>query len=134
MKIRKYLNSDSKYIVKILKLNNQYDYPDIEGPRAMERVVKCKAAMSFVAVIDNRIVGCVKAVYDGSRAIIHLLSVHPSYQNKGIGSALLSAIEDKFKKRGASTVAVTATNKSVSFWKKKDFKRLPVFLMLKRIK
>jgi GNAT superfamily N-acetyltransferase len=131
MKIRKYHKTDSKYIVEILKLNNQYNYPHVEGPDAMNRVAKCDAAISLVADMDNHIVGYIKAVYDGSRALISLLSVHPDYQKKGVGSALLSAMENELKKRNAPGTTVSVTEESVSHWEKKGFKRLPVFLMLK---
>lgn len=131
MKIRKYEKSDSQHIVKILKLNKQYDYPDIEGPEAMNRVAKCDAAISLVAEIDNRSVGYIKAIYDGSRALIHLLSVHPDYQNMDVGSALLSYMEDELKKRGSPGIAVSVTDESTGYWEKKGFKRTPVFFMLK---
>ncbi len=131
MKIRKYKKSDSEHIVEILKLNKQYGYPRIEGPEAMSRVAKCGAAIILVAEIDNHIVGYIKAIYDGSRALIHLLSVHPKYQDRNIGGALLVATENELKKRGAPSVSVSVTIKSMRYWEKKGFKRIPVFLMLK---
>ncbi len=131
MKIRKYNELDSKNIVEILKLNKQYDYPNVEGPDAMNRVAKCDAAISLVAEIDNRVVGYIKAIYDGSRALIHLLSVHPNYQNIGVGSVLLKAVEGELKKRGAPGATISVTDESVGYWEKKGFKRIPVFLMLK---
>ena len=131
MKIRKYGELDSQYIVEILKLNKQYDYPHIEGPEAMNHVARCNAAISLVAETDNRVVGYIKGIYDGSRALIHLLSVHPDYQNVGVGSALLLAMKSELKKRGAPGTTVSVTDKSVGYWEKKGFKRLPVFLMLK---
>lgn len=131
MKIRKYNQSDSEYIMEILKLNKQYDYPEVEGPEAMDRVAQCKVAIPLVAEIDNKIVGYIKGIYDGSRALIHLLSVHPDYQKEGVGSALLKAMEDELKKRGSPTASVTVSEKSVGFWEKKGFKRSPVFVMFK---
>lgn len=131
MKIRKYNKLDSQYIVEILKLNKQYNYPHVEGPDAMNRVAECEAAISLVADIDNCVVGYIKAIYDGSRALITLLSVCPDYQNGGVGSALLSAVEDELKERGAPGTTVSVIEGSVGYWEKKGFKRLPVFLMLK---
>jgi hypothetical protein len=50
---------------------------------------------------------------------------------KGIGGALLTAVEDELKKRSAPGTTVSVTDKSVEFWEKKDFSRIPVFLMIK---
>lgn len=131
MIIRNYNESDSGSIVEILKLNKQYDYPNMEGPNAMNRVADCDAAISLVAEADIGVVGYIKAIYDGSRSLIHLISVHPDYQNKGVGSALLKTVEDELKKRGAPGTTVSVTDKSVEFWEKKGFTRIPVFLMIK---
>ena len=76
IKVRKFQVSDARRLVQILQLNGQYDDPEIEGETAMKRVAACGAALIFVAEIDARPCGFIKAVYDGSRALIHLLSIH----------------------------------------------------------
>ncbi|MGD2249717.1 MAG: GNAT family N-acetyltransferase [Candidatus Methanofastidiosia archaeon] len=129
-KIRKFTTSDIPYLVEILTLNNQYNYPVIEGPEAMKRVSACEAAVFLVAETENPC-GFVKAVYDGSRALIHLLSVHPDYQNYGIGTALVNAVCKELSHRGAPSVSATVTEHSVEFWEKHGFKRMQVFLVLK---
>jgi ribosomal protein S18 acetylase RimI-like enzyme len=134
LKIRKYSPKDSKEIEAILTLNKQYFYPEAEGPEAMDRVATCAAAIAFVAEMNNVITGYIKGIYDGSRAMIHLLSVHPDYQHKGIGKALLKKAEDELIKRGAPSISVTVSNDSVKYWEKNGYKKLPVFLMLKDIK
>lgn len=133
LEIRAFCESDINELVEILRLNKQYDYPGIEGHEAMERVSKCDAAFFFVAQCENKVCGLVRGVYDGSRALIHLLSVHPDYKSKGIGKALVQASINEIKKRGAPSVSVTVTDQSASFWENIGFERLPVFLMLKSI-
>jgi GNAT superfamily N-acetyltransferase len=88
-------------LVTILKLNRQYAYPEVEGSEAMIRVSRCPSALFLVAEENARPVGFIKAVYDGSRAMIHLLSVHPEFQGKGVGSKLLDAAILVLRKRGA---------------------------------
>ena len=82
VQIRAFEERDIDALVEILKRNHQYDYPDVEGPDAMRRVAQCSAALFLVATIDEQPCGLIRAVYDGSRALIHLLSVHPSRQNR----------------------------------------------------
>lgn len=131
--IRQFMARDVNDIVKILKSNNQYEYPNTEGPEAMLRVAECDAALFLVAVINSTIVGCIKAIYDGSRATIHLLSVHPEYQSCGVGTHLVNNVMRILQDRGALTISATVTDSSRVFWEKLGFDKLPVYLMLRKI-
>jgi putative acetyltransferase len=131
MKVRNYRPSDAGHLVEILTLNGQYEHPHVEGPDAMDRVAECDAAIALVAEDDDRVVGYIRAVYDGARALIHLLTVHPDSQRRGVGAALLAAVEDELRERGAPGTTVTVTEASRSYWERMGFKRLPAFLMLK---
>ena len=132
--IRPFRVTDEDNIVDILKRNGQYDYPSIEGPEAMERVAKCDVAVFLCAEISSTVVGCIRATYDGSRAMIHLLSVLPEYQGLGIGTGLFESVVHILSARGAPTISVTVTDSSEDFWSKLGFDKLPVFLMLRNIK
>ena len=129
--IRRFELKDIDYLVEILKINNQYSYPKVDGPEAMLRVAACDAAVFLVAADGSRTIGCIRAVYDGARAMIHLLSVHPEYQHPGIGTKLVNSAIKTIKARGAPTVSVTVTDASQGYWSKLGFKQVPAFLMLK---
>lgn len=133
VKIRGFEESDAPKLVEILKLNGQYDGQIVESPESMRRVAGCDAAFFLVAEIDGQPCGFVKAVYDGSRAMIHLLSVHPDHQHSGVGGALLESVCSDLSIRGAPTVSATVTEASVDFWENQGFRRLPVFLVLKNL-
>lgn len=129
--IRPFTETDTARLVAILQHNEQYHYPEIEGPAAMRRVAACEAAVFLVAEVAGHPQGFIRAVYDGSRALIHLLSVHPDFQHEGIGQALVRAVEAELQRRGAPSVSVTATERSAQFWEKQGFLPVPVSLMLK---
>ena len=129
MLIRDFQLTDRDEIVEILKLNNQYSFPEVDGPEAMKRVKACSAAVFLVCEIDGRVVGVVRGNYDGSRAIVHQLSVHPTYQRQGIGTALVKEIVKRFQRRGAPTVSATVTEESLPFWQKVGFRKTKVFLV-----
>ncbi len=129
MLIRDFEVSDIDEIVEILKLNNQYGHPEVDGPEAMKRVKACKAAVFLVCEVDGKVVGLVRGVYDGSRAIIHLLSVHPTCQGQGIGTALVREIVKRFGEKGAPTVSATVTDESLGFWQKVGFRKTKAFLV-----
>ena len=123
MLIREFAAGDVDQLVEILKANQQFGHPEIDGPEAMLRVSNCSAAEFLVAEEDNRVVGLVRGIYDGSRAIIYIVSVHPDYQRRGIGTALVHEIARRFKEKGACGLAVTVPGNNLVFWKKLSFRQ-----------
>lgn len=122
MEIRDFQLEDSDALVAILRANQQYGHPDIDGPEAMLRVHECKAAEFLVAEESGHVVGMIRGTYDGSRAVIYLASVHPDYQRRGIGRALVLEISHRFKERGAGSISVIVPG-DAGFWKKMRFRQ-----------
>ena len=127
--IRDFEVRDADGVVEILKLNGQFGFPEVDGPEAMCRVKGCGAAVFLVCEADGKVAGCVRGNYDGSRAMIHELSVHPVYQRRGIGTALVGEIVKRFRERGAPTVSATVIEQSLGFWQKVGFRKTMVFLV-----
>ncbi len=121
MVIRDFEPKDVDAVVAILKANQQYNQEEIDGPEAMLRVRACDAAEFIVAEEDGRVVGMARGVYDGSRALLHIISVAPPYQRRGIGKALLCEIAKRFQARGAHDLAVTVPGE-VGFWQRYGFR------------
>jgi ribosomal protein S18 acetylase RimI-like enzyme len=122
MVIRDFGPEDSEALVEILRANLQYADPATEGPEAMLRVHQCQAAVFLVAEEGGKPVGLSRGVYDGSKALIHIVSVHPVYQGRGIGTALVREAARRFKERGATNLAVTVPGDNLQFWKKLSFR------------
>ena len=122
MIIRDFRSSDCDALVEILKMNLQYGDPASEGPEAMMRVHQCQAAVFVVAEEAGRVVGMSRGVYDGSKALIHIVSVHPDYQHNGIGTALVRESARRFKERGATGLCVTVPGDDLQFWKRMSFR------------
>ncbi len=129
MLVRDFDHEDIDPVVKILRRNGQYGHPDVDGPAAMRRVSECEAAIFLVCDLEGRTVGLVRGVYDGSRALIHLLSVHPEHQGRGIGKALVEQIVERFEERGAPSVSATITHDSLGFWEKVGFTSTEAFMV-----
>lgn len=133
MKIRDFSEKDIPEIVQILKLNGQYSCPEIDGADAMMRVSENESAIFRVVEINDRVVAMIRGVYDGSRALIHQISVHPDWQGQKIGKILVKHIARLFWEMGATTVSVTASSgklDSRAFFRKLGFEELPVTLMV----
>jgi putative acetyltransferase len=122
MLIRNFRAQDSEALVEILKANQQYGHPELDGPEAMTVVQKCVAAEFLVAEKEGNPVGLMRGVFDGSRAIIYLASVHPDFQRQGIGTALLRELSLRFKQRGAKSISVTIPG-DAAFWKRFGFRQ-----------
>ncbi len=125
IRIRPFEQRDADHLVAILTRNGQFGHPDVEGAAAMSRVAACEAAVFLVADVDGHPGGFVRAVYDGSRALIHLLSVRPDAQRQGVGTALVNAVQTELRRRGAPTVSVLVNDASAGFWQKRGFNRCP---------
>jgi len=129
MTIRNFRLEDIDELVEILKNNNQYNFPEVDGPDAMKRVKNCNSAIFLVYERNSNVVGFIRGSYDGSRAMIHQLSILSEYQKNGIGKELVKKIINRFKRIGANTVSATITEQSYEFWKKIGFNKLEVFLV-----
>jgi ribosomal protein S18 acetylase RimI-like enzyme len=122
MQVREFREEDVDPLLGILKANQQYSHPEIDGPEAMSRVRNCQAAEFLVAETGGRIVGLIRGTYDGSRAVIYLASVHPDYQRQGIGRALVRELATRFRDRGAASISVIVPG-DAGFWKKMGFRQ-----------
>jgi ribosomal protein S18 acetylase RimI-like enzyme len=122
MEIREFRPQDLEALVDILKANQQYGHPEIDGPEAMLRVHECVAAEFLVAKAGDKLVGMIRGTYDGSRAIIYLASVHPDHQRQGIGRSLVIEIARRFRERGARSISVIVPG-DAGFWKKMKFRQ-----------
>ena len=131
-RIRPFKTADLEAIVAILEANGQLVVPAVDGPVALRRVSQLTGAFFLVAELENRVVGMVRGVWDGSRALVHQLSVDPGYQRQGIGSALMRALAHRFREHGAPSLAVTATEKTSRFYERLGFAPTPVVFMIAR--
>jgi transitional endoplasmic reticulum ATPase len=122
MLIREFVPADCEPLVEVLKANLQFGHPELDGPEAMLRICDCDAAEFLVAEEDGRAVGLIRGIFDGSRAIVHVISVHPGYQRRGIGTALVSEIAKRFKAKGANNLSVVAAG-NLDLLKKLGFKQ-----------
>jgi len=136
--IRAFRAGDVPALEAILRANGQLWHQEVEGGPAMLRFAAHPGAVFLVCEARERgdteeeeprdaasagrpVLGCCRGVYDGSRAVIHLLSVHPEAQGRGVGTALCRAMQRELKALGAPTVSATVGESSAGFWEKMGF-------------
>ncbi|MDC0771953.1 GNAT family N-acetyltransferase [Streptomyces sp. HD] len=66
----------------------------------VERLVARDPESLILAELDGELVGTVIAGFDGWRCHLYRLAVHPERRRRGIGSALLTAAEERFVRLG----------------------------------
>ncbi|SDK20474.1 GNAT family N-acetyltransferase [Streptomyces indicus] len=66
----------------------------------VERLVERDPQALILAELDGELVGTVIAGFDGWRCHLYRLAVHPGRRRRGIGSALLTAAEERFAALG----------------------------------
>ena len=79
---------------------------------------------SFVAEVDNVIIGAIMCGHDGRRGYIYHTCVRADRQGEGIGRALVEAALDALKAEGIHKVALVAfdrNEKGNAFWEKIGF-------------
>ena len=89
--------------------------PEMDTPAALARCVAQNPGLFLLAsdpADPARIVGTVIGTFDGRRAYLYHVAVHPDYRRHGYGRALLTAVLDRLWAAGAPkvTLRVNADN------------------------
>lgn len=100
----------------IYKLNCEemgYQYPLEETKKKLEKLIQSKENKIYVATEDNNVIGYIHAVdydviYSPLMKNIMGIAVATAYKRRGIGSALMSAVENWAEETGASGVRLVS--------------------------
>lgn len=96
-KIREYSPQDYTDVTALwLKAGLVLSISDME--EELHRVLPLHPELFLIAEMYNYPVGTVLGTFDGRRGYVHHLAVLPEFQKMGIGTALLSELETRYKK------------------------------------
>lgn len=99
-----------------------------------ERAIMSSSSCVFVAILDDRVVGCVMVGDDGHRAVVYYLGVDPTVRIFGLGRQLMTEAETWAKARGATklNLMVREDNKAVfDFYDAIGYEETPRLVMAK---
>lgn len=104
---------DAEAVCELNAKEMGYDYPLDKTAEKLEQLLKSNRDKIFVAAVDNIVVGYVHAddydvIYAPHMKNIMGIAVSSSFKKKGIGRALLSAVEDWAKNDGADGVRLVS--------------------------
>ena len=119
MEIREYRNYKEEEILGLYTAVGWTAYT--EDPAALRRGYE-NSLLVLAAYEDGKLAGIIRAVGDGATIVfIQDILVFPEYQRKGVGSALLRAVLDKYAGVRQVELVTDNTEKTVAFYQSMGF-------------
>ncbi len=107
-----------------------------DEPEEIEKKLKRDPDLFLVAEAEGRIIGAVLGGFDGRRGIMYHLAVAPEYRGRGVGDALMRALEARWRAKGCLRyyLLVTPDNEeAICFYEKRGCERMDLYVYGKDI-
>ncbi len=119
MEIKEYLPYDEKEILALYESVGWTAYT--ENPAAL-RLGFAHSLLTLAAYEGERLLGLVRTVGDGHTIVfIQDILVHPAMQRRGIGTALMKAVLERFPQVRQVELATDRTPKTLAFYRSLGF-------------
>ena len=95
-----------------------------DSREGIDKYLKRNSGTSFVAIIDEKVVGVILCGHDGRRGIIQHACVSPDCRRMGIGTELVNLALTALKEEGINKVLLVAFKKNEkgnAFWESQGF-------------
>ena len=95
-----------------------------DSREGIDKYLKRNPGISFVAIIDEKVVGVILCGHDGRRGIIQHACVSPDCRRMGIGTELVNLALAALKEEGINKVLLVAFKKNEkgnAFWESQGF-------------
>jgi len=90
----------------------------------------------LVGVLDDQIVACLMAGYEGHRGWLNYLAVHPEYQRRGLARAIVTGAERLLREAGCPKINIqirTSNHGVIEFYRRLGYSTDDVVSMGKRL-
>ena len=122
MEIREYNNYNEKEILSLYSAVGWSAYT--ENPIILRKGYE-HSLLVLAAYEDQDLLGIIRAVGDGATVVfIQDILIYPEQQRKGVGSALLQAVLDRFAGVRQIELVTDHTEGTVSFYRSMGFREL----------
>ena len=122
MEIREYQNYNEEEILRLYTAVGWTAYT--QDPSALRRGYE-HSLLVLGAYEGDELLGIIRAVGDGATIVfVQDILVYPEQQRKGVGSALLQAVLDRYSAVRQIELVTDNTEKTVAFYKSMGFSEL----------
>lgn len=126
MNIREMTIADYDAVMRLLNATSGVRLRQADSLEAIARYLERNPGLSFVALVEAQLVGCIMGGHDGRRGYLQHLAVTEAQRRRGIGSALVEACLAKLEEQGIlkSHIDVLAANESgLAYWQRRGWKK-----------
>ena len=131
MDIRNMIIGDYDAVIGLLTATSGVRLRDADSREATARYLERNPGLSFVAVVDGVIVGCVMCGHDGRRGYLQHLAVSETHRRLGIGSTLVEACLTRLESLGIRKTHIDVlieNQQAQDFWRRRGWhKRDDIF-------
>jgi ribosomal protein S18 acetylase RimI-like enzyme len=99
---------------------------DADSPEATRRYLERNPSLSFVAMVDGRIIGCAMCGHDGRRGYLQHVIVEPAFRGRGIAHQMVTRCLEGLEAIGIckTHIDVFRTNDLANeYWTRRGWKR-----------
>ena len=132
MNVRTTTNHDHSNIEELMKSVEGF-WDDRWRDNVLDIALNNDNTISYVAVEGGMIIGFVCAHDVGFRAYLSELVVHSDHHSKGIGKALLDAVEEEFISRNCKILIADVWKDAEKFYELQGWSRPDVVLLRKKL-
>lgn len=128
----KILNVRKKDFLEVLELLKKCH---LDFRRNIADLEKAKKVSDVFTVCKNngKIVGTVRAIFDGYYCLLCDLAVDPLFFRQGIGKLLMEGAEKRLKEKGAKYIFLNSSDEAIKFYKKIGYTRPKINPLIKNI-
>lgn len=81
--------TDYDLVIELMKQTPGVTFRDADSRESTARYLERNPRLSFVAIVESELVGCIMSGHDGRRGYLQHLLVSPNFKCKGISAALV---------------------------------------------
>lgn len=100
MQIRAMTIDDHDTLLQLLTETPGVTLREADSRKATASYLERNTGLSFVAICDDSIVGCIMSGHDGRRGYLQHLVVEPQFRRQGIGEKLVQSCLDALAQEG----------------------------------
>ncbi len=126
MQIRIAVEQDVAATIELWLVAAENDSRPVDTPEVVRTLIARDPDACLVAEEDGRILGTLIVGWDGWRAHLYRLAVHPEARRRGIGKALLTAGSQRLRELGATRIdsmVLEGNDLGAAIWSADGFQR-----------